>query len=453
MAEPSDSYASALERLAQLQSNRAITSLFDRPPSSTPVDLNSLAIREMLAWLHRAGYTPQSLASSGLRCVHVAGTKGKAFARYVHEVWDRLTEAARREAREKKATVSEEELTGPARKPFYFRFLTLVAAHAFVSEGVTDAVVECGIGGEYDATSALLADKEQVTVAVVTQLGIDHVAMLGDTVEKIAWHKAGVVKQGRKGFTLRQPTEEAMEVLRKRAREKGAEELVVVSDDQVEDWEGVESARLQGPFQKRNMALAVAAAREHLLRTGVVLEGRFGTDEWKLGDMPEEFRRGLQEAGLRARGEVIVDEESGIEWHVDGAHTDDSLAGVGRWFKDRAGDGAVKVLLFNQQDRNPGPLLRALLGSGVKFDHAVFTRNDEASTGGDLSVQEALAETMKELEPQVTTAVYDAVQPAVEHIRRLAAQAKEDSKPCKVLATGSFHLAGPVLKAIGQDEP
>ncbi|KAL2125498.1 hypothetical protein VTJ04DRAFT_1863 [Mycothermus thermophilus] len=515
MSDQPNSYASALERLAQLQSNKAVTSLFGRPAStsSPPVDLNSLAIPEMLDWLRRAGYTPEDLATSGLRCVHVAGTKGKGsvstfiasilhhhlsstsasseaapsrrrrvglytsphvlsvrerivvdglplprdkFARYVHEVWARLTDAARQEAaRQNLTNVSDAELDGPATKPFYFRFLTLVAAHAFAREGVTDAVVECGIGGEYDATSAWLFAPELVTAGVVTQLGIDHVAMLGGTVEEIAWHKAGVWKAGRKGLTVRQPTEEATEVLRQRGREKGVEEIVVVEDEVVERWEGVEGARLQGPFQKKNMALAVAAAREHLLRTGVVLEGRFGTNEWTLADLPETFLRGLREASLPGRSQVVVDER-GIEWHIDGAHTDDSLRGVGQWFASQAGSGdeAVRVLVFNQQDRKPGPLLEALVGSGLTFHHAVFTRNDETSAGGDLGVQEALAEKMRELNPEAATAVYDAVQLAVDHVRHVAEQAEKDNKPCEVLVTGSFHLAGPVLKALGQsDEP
>ncbi|KAK4038372.1 folylpolyglutamate synthase [Parachaetomium inaequale] len=513
MAAPtpsSDAYTTALARLAQLQSNRAITSLFDAPsPAPTadgkPADLNALAIPEMLAWLRRAGYTPSSLATSPLRCVHVAGTKGKGsvstliasilsqyhphqgggrvglytsphvlsvrerivldgrpiapekFGRYVAEVWARLTQAARDEAAVKgvAATISEAELDGPGTKPFYFRFLTLVALHAFLSEaGVRAAVVECGIGGEYDATNVL--PKEVVTAAVVTQLGVDHVSMLGDTVEKIAWHKSGVFKEGVKAFTRRLSEGQVMEVLRTRAREKGAE-LVEVADEEVERWGGVEGARLQGPFQKYNMALAVYAAREHLLRTGVKLEGRFGSDEWTLDDIPPEFVTGLKEAALRGRCEVLTDEH-GIEWHVDGAHTDDSLAGVGRWFAGRAGD-SVRVLVFNQQERDPAPLLRALLagakeGSGPAFTHAIFTRNEEEKLEGecDLSTQTRAQATMREVGAATETAVQDAVQPTIEQVRRIAAQASKDGKPCKVLVTGSFHLVGAVLKTIDHVE-
>ncbi len=501
---PSKAIALAHTRLANLQSNRAVTALFDAPSvpgNDKPADLNALAIPEMLAWLARAGLTPAALSQSGLRCVHVAGTKGKgsvsalvagvlaqyppakpsgpvvglytsphvlsvrervvfdgtpigeeAFASAVNAVWDTLTDAARREAERKGVEVAERELDGPGTKPFFFRFLTIVALHAFLREGVRSAVVECGIGGEYDSTNVLPA--EMVTAAVVTQLGIDHVGMLGDTVEKIAWHKSGVFKEGVTAFTRRLPEAQkgVMEVLRARAREKGAT-LVEVPDEEVERWGGVDGARLQGPFQKYNMALAVYAAREHLLRTGVKLEGRFGTDGWSLSDIPLEFVKGLREAALRGRCEVLTDRD-GIEWHVDGAHTDDSLAGVGGWFADRAaGEDGVRVLVFNQQERDPAPLLRALLTGAQRsrpaFTHAIFTRNEEAADEErDLSRQARAKETMQAVEAATETNVSDAVQPAVALVRHIAAQARRDRKQCKVLVTGSFHLVGAVLKTI-----
>ncbi|KAL2255918.1 hypothetical protein VTK26DRAFT_2484 [Humicola hyalothermophila] len=554
------SYARALARLAQLQSNLAVTSLFDRakqapaknksgdaattaaPPPAPPKDLNALAIPEMLDWLRRAGYTPEGLAARGLRCVHVAGTKGKgsvsalvagvlgqyrdrmreaereaegeereegkgkaaaaaaaaavvglytsphvvdvrerivldgepigeaAFARYVDELWDRFTRAARDELRAAAAdgggartgtgTTSEDELEGPRTKPFYFRFLTILALHVFAREGVRDAVVECGIGGEYDATNVLPA--EAVTAAVVTQLGIDHVGMLGDTVEKIAWHKSGVFKPGVKAFTRRLPdgprSGGVMAVLRARAREKGAT-LVEVGNEEVEAWDGVEGARLGGPFQKHNMALAVYAAREHLLRAGIRFEGRFGTDEWTLDDIPPEFVKGLRETTLRGRCEVFTDKD-GIEWHLDGAHTEDSLAGVGRWFVGRNQDEHdARILIFNQQERDVVVLLKALMAGaqeGAKvhpvFTHAVFTRNEERKPADgesrDLSAQEKARETMQNISATTVATTETAAEPSLEYVRKLAARAKQDGKACKVLVTGSFHLVGAVLETI-----
>ena len=534
---PTKTYEDALALLSQLQSNRHIVNLFSSQPDTAQQDINSLAIPEMRAWLARAGYpTPESLSSSGLKVVHVAGTKGKGsvsalvsgilrqyaaagedegevvvgtyvsphvvdvrerillngevigkdkFAKYFFEVWERLSRAAREagdavpDAAGGGGVPDEESereawYDGAATKPFYFRFLTILAFHIFVSEpGVRWAVVECGIGGEYDSTNVLPA--EMVTAAVVTQLGVDHVSMLGDTVPKIAWHKAGIFKEGVRGFTRElketKEGEEVMEVLRTRAEEKGASGLVEVKDEEVERWRGVQGAKLEGPFQKYNMALAVAAAREHLLKVGVRLDGEFA-ETGGLDKMPVEFEKGLREASLKGRCEVLKDEE-GVEWFVDGAHTEDSLRGVGEWFagKVRGGeDKAVRVLVFNQQDRDPTVLVRALL-DGVQgkeggstrpvFTHAVFTRNEEAPPADgeaerDLGIQTKARDTLLEyfgsMKGEVDTTVRNAVQPTIELVRSIARHAKEEGKECKVLVTGSFHLLGAVLKTIDHVE-
>ncbi|KAK4184475.1 MICOS complex subunit MIC60 [Podospora australis] len=498
MSSSSSSYEKALARLDALQSNRTIVSLFNASPSTTKSDINSQAIPEMLFWLSSAGVTPQKIADAGLRCVHVAGTKGKGsvsafianiiaqytpqqvglytsphlasprerialisadsssssdiseekFGQYLNEVWDLLSASAR----EQNPELTEAD--GPSTKPFYFRFLTIAALHAFLAERLKSAVIECGIGGEYDSTNIFLP--ETVTCAVITQLGIDHVSMLGDTLDKIAWNKAGIFKRGKKVFTRRLDGHpQVMEVLRQRAAEKGAE-LVEVPDEVVEGWKGLpegEEARLQGPFQKGNMVLAVHAAREHLLQTGVKFSGKFGEDSWTMDDIPDEFIRGLKQASLRGRCEVVTDKH-GIEWLIDGAHTEDSLKGVGEWFASRATKEAVKVLVFNQQDRDSEPLVKALLeGVGEKkaFDYGFVTTNELLSRPESGMRKQAEAEgAIKRFSKRTKTVVLDNVTDTVGQVWALAREARMVHKrEVKVLATGSFHLVGAVLKVLG----
>ena len=124
----------------------------------------------------------------------------EAFAKYFFEVWDRLEESA--------AKSGHKDPKSTETKPVYFRFLTLMALHSYMQEKVGSAVLECGIGGEYDSTNILI----KPSATGVTSLGIDHTAMLGDTIESIAWHKAGVFKEGVPAFTAPQP-EAALKVL------------------------------------------------------------------------------------------------------------------------------------------------------------------------------------------------------------------------------------------------
>ncbi|KAI1090225.1 FolC bifunctional protein [Rostrohypoxylon terebratum] len=494
---------------------------FPGQPKPTSQDLNAQAIPEILAWAERAGLSQQVLGK--MQYIHVAGTKGKGsvcayltsilttphpnpnttgsssssgtafaagkvgtytsphllsvreriqldgapippslFAQYFFEVWDALTAAARAEAlslsRSCGGQVSEEEIAGPRSKPFYFRFLTLLALHAFVREGVTTAVVECGIGGEYDSTNIL--PKGAVTAAVVAQLGVDHVGMLGGTVPEIAWNKAGVMKEGVKCFTRKLEGgdgEATMKVLRERAAEKNAV-LVEIEDREVEEWGGVRGegvGSLEGEFQKYNQALAVMAAGEHLR----LLEGKTDTQssETKLSILGERFSDGLRQARLRGRCETR--QEGNFSWFIDGAHTAESLEEAAKWFaaKQKAlPSDAEVVLLFNQQERDVARLLSGLLegikrvlGESTIFDHAIFTRNDiqprtQNEPERDLSVQQAAQDAMQKLCPKTKSAIVDNVGEAVSMIKEL----QNDEGKIAILATGSLHLVGGLLRTL-----
>ncbi|KAK7984882.1 folylpolyglutamate synthase [Apiospora saccharicola] len=516
MARTYESALSLLSTLQSNKAVTSLFSVPLLPPSPAqndgkPQDLNALAIPEMLAWLSRAGLSQRDLTK--LQCIHVAGTKGKGsvcafltsilvhsnagkvgtytsphlvsvrerimidgqplapdlFARYFFEVWDAFTEAARAElgrktgdwhssqdpaaktARaEENDRLREAELQGPATKPFYFRFLTILAFHAFLCEGVRSAVIECGIGGEYDSTNVLPA--EAVTAGVVTQLGIDHVGMLGGTLPEIAWHKIGVAKTGRRCFTRRLAGDEAtMEVLHQRAAERGAE-LVDVPDEAVEAWGGVR------------------ADAEHL-------RGFAGSEQVKddkstavvdFSSIPEGFAEALRQARLRGRCETR--QEGNITWLIDGAHTAESLREVARWFASKRSTAANTrhVLLFNQQERDAAKLLEGLY-SGIQqnapspdtkaiFDKAVFTRNELQPRAGDeaqrdMSVQNAGAQVLSQLSPDSQTVVCDNVANAVSEVRNSEKAQGNKTEKTIVLVTGSLHLVGALLRVLEPDAP
>ena len=76
--------------------------------------------------------------------------------------------------------------------PTFFEFLFGMAMTAFVMEQVEYAVLETGLGGRLDATNSV----EHPVCTVITSIGMDHMAILGDTLEKIAAEKAGILKPG-----------------------------------------------------------------------------------------------------------------------------------------------------------------------------------------------------------------------------------------------------------------
>jgi dihydrofolate synthase / folylpolyglutamate synthase len=98
----------------------------------------------------------------------------------------------------------------------YFDMTTALAYAAFADAPVDIAVVEVGLGGEEDATNVLDAG-----ICVLTPIGLDHTEWLGDTIEDIAWAKAGIIHKGATVITAEQ-TEEAMRPIVERTAEMGA---------------------------------------------------------------------------------------------------------------------------------------------------------------------------------------------------------------------------------------
>ena len=233
--------------------------------------------------------------------INSAPLSASLFAKYFFEVWDALH-----------GSEAEAESITP---PKYFEYLTLMSFHVFLKEGVNTAIYEVGIGGERDSTNVV----NRPAVTGITTLGIDHVLLLGRTIEEIAWHKAGIQKPGVPSFTVSQPSE-AMKVIETRAEERNVKSLNVVGLDP--RLKGIK-IRPGADFQKSNASLAIALAETLLKR----LDPSFQNSP---DSLPIEFVDGLEQAVWRGRCEKKV--EGNITWHVDGAHTADSIIIASRWF-------------------------------------------------------------------------------------------------------------------------
>ncbi|ATZ45678.1 hypothetical protein BCIN_01g04170 [Botrytis cinerea B05.10] len=448
------------------------------------IKLDEGANREMRQHLTRIGYTQDDLER--LNIVHVAGTKGKGstcayvdsilnryrkshdlpqkvglftsphliavreririnsapisapmFAKYFFEVWDRLEAAA---------TSSSE----PFEKPVYFRYLNLMSYHVFLQEGVDAAIYEVGVGGEYDSTN--IVDRPAVTG--ISSLGIDHVFTLGDTIDKIAWHKAGIQKAEVPSFTVNQKPE-AMEVVEKRAVEKGVKSFKVVGLDPRLTTVKIKPA---ADFQRGNASLAIRLAETVLNK----LDSKFNTSS---NSLPQEFVEALEQVVWRGRCETKVD--GNVTWYLDGAHTADSIIVAAKWFGDEvAKKNGPRVLIFNQQGhREAIGLLEGLhsaIQGSVKFDHVVFcttsiqkenaSKKDFVNLSYDpksiseLTMQKAFAEKWRSLDSNLETdvQVLPSVEDAFEYVRGLAT----DEVHAQALITGSVHLVGRALGSL-----
>lgn len=96
----------------------------------------------------------------------------------------------------------------------FFEFTTLAALYTFKNNNVNYIILEVGLGGRLDATNIIDAD-----IVIIPSIGLDHCALLGDSIEKIAYEKAGVIKEKTKVCILGEMSEEASNIFKEKCKE------------------------------------------------------------------------------------------------------------------------------------------------------------------------------------------------------------------------------------------
>ncbi len=220
----------------------------------------------------------------------------------------------------------------------YFEFATLVGLLHLARERVRVAVVEVGLGGRFDATNAVVP-----RVTAIARIGLDHTQLLGDTVEQIAFEKAGIFKAGVPAVVHGSQPPGALATLRAEALRRGAPFFVASGD-----WPG--AIALAGPHQRGNAGLAAAALRQ-LARAGV--------------PVPEEaIAAGIATARWPGR----LEEVGGVL--LDGAHNPDGAAALAAALRALHPGRAVELVFGVLSDKDHAGMLSALAGA-VRRVHVV----------------------------------------------------------------------------------
>jgi len=137
-----------------------------------------------------------------------------------------------------------------SRHPSFFEITTAMAFWYFAATGVDMAVIECGLGGRLDSTNIITP-----LVSVITNIGLEHTSFLGDTLEKIAFEKAGIIKPGRP-VVVGEINAATRPVFEKVADEHGCE---IVFAQERECPLAAEEMDLTGDYQRQNLATVAVA--------------------------------------------------------------------------------------------------------------------------------------------------------------------------------------------------
>ena len=222
-------------------------------------------------------------------------------------------------------TLIKKTPTGKKLTPF--ELLTAMAIHYFVDERVDVAVFEVGLGGRLDATNALQTD-----VSIITKIGMDHMHWLGDTLEKIAAEKFGILRSGvpavmssrEKKLVVRGSGFGVRSFTRPETRDPSHEPRTTSHIHCPRPITLPINCPLKGPHQKENASLALKAVEIFLKRKLTLTEKKRGLETAFIPGRLQQLTIPLSLGrGVRGEGNVVI----------DGAHNPDSAQVLARFLK------------------------------------------------------------------------------------------------------------------------
>jgi dihydrofolate synthase/folylpolyglutamate synthase len=311
--------------------------------------------------------------------------------------------------------------------PTFFEFITVMALKFFAEQKCDLVIWETGLGGRLDATNIVTP-----LASVITNIQFDHQQWLGDTLEKIAAEKAGIIKPGVPVITA-EDEPEALAVIEKMARAKNAP-LMTVNGRDAALRRPDSAARcpylpLLGDHQQLNAALALATVE---------------TLQRKIPVSAAAIRTGLETVQWPGRLQ-LVQTESGQAILLDGAH---NIAGA-KVLREALSSGTLKRELQRAgSETGAPPKLTLIIGVLQDKDWPQICRTLAPMAARIFTVPVASERTAdaRELAAACWAANPAADIAACDSLRRALDQAASDRF---VIVTGSLYLVGEALELLG----
>ena len=296
-----------------------------------------------------------------LKVIHVAGTSGKTSTSYyiasllnqmgfkvgltISPHIDSVTERVQINVK----PISEQlfcqylteflDLIGNSR-PTYFEMTVALALYIFDKIKVDYAIIETGIGGLYDSTNVC---RNPDKVCVITDIGYDHMNILGNTLKEIASQKAGIIHHGNQ-VLMYQQDEEIMNSIKDRVKKYSANLQTFKQPKLQTKYPGVNSELAL--FQKRNWLLAREVV-EHLIIRDTLQEPNFQNE------------LNSQKVLVPGRMDIVQNKNSILIY--DGAHNQQKMATFVESFKAKFPNQKADILLALKQDKDFTKVLNELI--------------------------------------------------------------------------------------------
>ena len=249
-----------------------------------------------------------------------------------------------------------DRLSARGTEPTEFEAITAAAMLYFYEQKCDAVVLEVGLGGRYDSTNIIPCPK----AAVITSISLDHTKILGDTVEKIAFEKCGIIKSGGTVITTSEQNEKALSIIKDTVSEKNGRLLIGdVSDAEIlsEDIFGTE-------ISYRGLTLKIPLVGRHQVENtvGVITVAR------ALGISDEFIKKGIESTVIHARMEIISKSPLVM---LDGGHNPECAAALENVIVRFADNKNITALIGMMADKDTKDYLAAIL---PHCKNAVFTK-------------------------------------------------------------------------------
>ncbi|HZG60709.1 MAG TPA: folylpolyglutamate synthase/dihydrofolate synthase family protein [Anoxybacillus sp.] len=256
--------------------------------------------------------------------------------------------------------------------PTEFEVITAMAMYYFGKMNIQDVVIfEAGLGGRFDSTNIIYP-----LISIITNIGFDHTHILGDTLEKIAFEKAGIIKAGVPVITAAEQ-EEALQVIFEKAKAVKAKPYVLGKDFVINDHESVKDGErfsLHTLFSKyENLTISMLGFHQVKNAALAVMTVDYLKTYYSFIIEEEALRSGLEKAKWIGRFEKVCDKPTVI---IDGAHNEEGIDSLVATLKTHYHGRNIHILFSCLKDKHAQEMIRKLeeVASTITFTSFDFPR-------------------------------------------------------------------------------
>ena len=376
--------------------------------------------------------------SFDLPAIHIAGTNGKgSTANYIASIYKQagykvglFTSPELYEINEMISVNGEkisdeqiEEIILDKKKEInknnlsIFEILTYVALTHFINQKCDISIIECGMGGETDATNIFIP-----ILSIITSVSLEHTSFLGKSISEIALNKAGIIKDDVPVLIGDLP-EDAISVISEESKDRGSKIFAVSEPHQPKrDDEGyIFSYGTHYDLRIQSRALYSVGDACLAIDAVEILKGEFPVSE-------ENIHNGLSSVSMECRMDILKNDPLTI---IDGAHNPEAFEKLSKSLQKGGFNSNIHVLLASFKDKN---IIQMLSIIGSIADSITLTTFDHPRA-------------RKEEDYFLFTSDYEFIDNPIDAYHKLKELYSEDI----ILVTGSLAFAAYMKKRLSND--